>query len=70
MQVIRNGDKHSVLQFTVEILLDGPTDVDVAFTLGDNSVIIPTDTQKNIIYVLAKTTSFQCAEDFAIICCR
>jgi len=59
---------HSVLQFNVEILLEGPTDA--AFTSADNSLIIPTDTQKNTVYVLAKTTSFACAEDFAVIVAR
>lgn len=57
-----------MLQFCVEILLDGPTDA--AFTAANNSLIIPTDTQKNTVYVLAKTTSFGCAEDFAAIVAR
>jgi len=68
LKVIRQGQVHSVLQFNVEILLDGPTDA--AFTSADNSLIIPTDTQKNTVYVLAKTTSFTCAEDFAVIVAR
>lgn len=67
-QVIREGQVHSVLQFSVEILLNGPTDA--AFTAANNSLIIPTDTQKNIVYVLAKTTSYGCAEDFAAIVAR
>lgn len=67
-QVIRQGKLHSVLQFSVEILLDGPTDA--AFTGADNSLIIPTDTQKNTVYVLAKSTSFDCAEEFAAIVAR
>lgn len=57
-----------MLQFNVEILLEGPTNA--AFTAADNSLIIPTDTQKNTVYVLAKTTSFDCAEQFAIIVAR
>lgn len=65
---MREGHVHSVLQFSVEILLDGPTDA--AFTAADNSLIIPTDTQKNTVYVLAKTTSFDCAEEFAVIVAR
>lgn len=67
-QVIRQGQLHSVIQFNVEILLDGPTDG--AFTAADNSLIIPTDTQKNTVYVLAKTTSFDCAEEFGVIVAR
>lgn len=66
--MMRQGQLHSVLQFTVEILLDGPTGP--AFTAEDNSLIIPTDTQKNIVYVLAKSTSFSCAEEFAVIVTR
>lgn len=66
--MVRHGTYHVVLQFSVEILLDGPTDG--AFTAADNSLIIPTDTQKNVVYVLGKTTSFDCAEEFAIIVAR
>lgn len=66
--MIRQRDFHSVLQFSVDILLDGPTDA--AFTSGDNSLIVPTDTQKNTVYVLGKTTSFDCAEEFAVIVAR
>lgn len=57
-----------MLQFNVEIMLEGPTNA--AFTAADNSLIIPTDTQKNTVYVLAKTTSFDCAEEFAVIVSR
>ena len=68
MKVIRQGQLHSVLQFTVEILLDGPTGP--AFTAQDNSTIIATDTQKNTVYILAKNRSFDCAEEFAVIMAR
>lgn len=57
-----------MLQFSVEILLDGPTGP--AFTAQDNSTVIPTDTQKNAIYVLAKSRSFDCAEAFSVIVVR
>lgn len=67
-KVMRRGDLHAVLQFSVDILLDGPTDA--AFTAADNSLIIPTDTQKNTVYVLGKTMAFDCAEEFAMIVAR
>ncbi|CAM9497227.1 unnamed protein product [Discosporangium mesarthrocarpum] len=68
LKVVRRGSVHSVVQFTVEILLDGP--METAFTKGDNSIIIPTDTQKNTVYVVAKNHAFECAEDFALILTR
>ena len=67
-KVIRRGQLHSVLQFNVEVLLDGPNGP--AFTAQDNSTIIPTDTQKNAIYVLAKSSSFDCAEEFSVVVVR
>ncbi|CAM9816026.1 unnamed protein product [Choristocarpus tenellus] len=67
-KVVRRGSVHSVIQFNVEILLDGP--MDRAFMSADNSIIIPTDTQKNTVYVVAKQNSFDCAEEFALILTR
>ncbi|ORX93025.1 uricase [Basidiobolus meristosporus CBS 931.73] len=52
-KVIRHTkDWHDVVELTCQVLLDG--DFEVSYTEADNSVIVPTDTVKNTIYVLAK----------------
>jgi len=56
---------HEIKQFAVSTILVGP--VYEAFTDGDNSGIIATDTQKNTIYVLGRRHSFRSAEEFAMI---
>ncbi|CAM9472517.1 unnamed protein product, partial [Phaeothamnion confervicola] len=67
-KVIRNGSRHTLLQFNVTILLEGP--MTPAFVNGDNSIIIPTDTQKNTVYVVARKSSFESAEEFALLLAR
>lgn len=67
VKVYRNNPPnfHEIKQFTVSTELIGP--VDEAFTQGDNSGIVATDTQKNTIYLLARRNSFRSAEEFAMI---
>ncbi|BFZ54852.1 hypothetical protein PYCC9005_001889 [Savitreella phatthalungensis] len=57
--------RHTVIEYTVLILLRGA--FDVSYTHGDNSVVIPTDTMKNSVYLLAKTHEFEEPEVFAAI---
>lgn len=44
------GDRFSEL--TVDVLLEG--DVDDAYRLGDNAAVLPTDTMRNTVYVIAQ----------------
>ena len=48
---------HDLLQMNVEVLLEGDH-MTVAFTEGNNSNVVPTDTCKNTIYYLGKTNNF------------
>jgi len=43
---------HDYKQINVRVLIEG--DFDTSYTHGDNSKVIPTDTCKNIIYVVAR----------------
>jgi urate oxidase len=61
-RVKRGGDGHEVREWAVQILLQG--DFESCFTDGDNSKILPTDTMKNTVYSLARTSSFDCIEEF------
>jgi urate oxidase len=61
-KVERHPDWHDFREWTVEILLEG--DFDSCFVEGDNSKILPTDTMKNTVYSLARTSSAACMEEF------
>jgi urate oxidase len=63
MRVERRGDCHAVDEWKVEVWLKG--DFRSCFEEGDNSRILPTDTMKNTVYVLARETKAANAEEFA-----
>jgi urate oxidase len=60
--VKRHADHNDFCEWTVEISLAG--DFESCFVAGDNSKILPTDTMKNTVYSLARTSSAECVEDF------
>ena len=62
MKVKRHPGHHDVRDWTVEILLEG--DFQSCFTDGDNSRILPTDTMKNTVYSLARSSTAECMEEF------
>src|SRR5271163_4695278 len=59
----RTAERHDFREWTVQVLLQG--DFESCFTEGDNSKILPTDTMKNTVYSLARTSSAECMEEFA-----
>jgi urate oxidase len=61
-KVKRNPKHHDLFEWTIEILLEG--DFESCFVNGDNSKILPTDTLKNTLYSLARTSSAECMEEF------
>jgi urate oxidase len=61
-KVKRHADHHDFREWTIEILLEG--DFESCFVAGDNSKILPTDTMKNSVYSLARTSSAVCMEEF------
>ncbi|MFZ0685205.1 MAG: urate oxidase [Terriglobales bacterium] len=63
VQVKRKGAWHDLREWTVEILLQG--DFASCFEDADNSKILPTDTMKNTVYSLARTSVADCMEEFA-----
>ncbi len=54
---------HDVRELSVNILFEG--DFSAAFTDGDNATILPTDTMKNTVYVLARQTRWDGIEILA-----
>src|SRR5471030_1570446 len=63
-KIIRHDDYHEFRQISVNVSLQG--DFETAHTLGDNSKILATDTQKNTVYILAKEHFTGSIEEFAI----
>jgi len=64
-KIIRHKDYQEFRQLSVSIALQG--DFETAHTEGDNTKILPTDTQKNTVYVLAKEHLTGSIEDFGIV---
>lgn len=51
-RVVRGTEFHQVVEYNVTVLLEG--DIDTSYTVADNSVVVATDSIKNITYYLAK----------------
>lgn len=62
MKVCRDGTRHEVVEWNVEVWLTG--DFRSCFEDGDNGRILPTDTMKNTVYSLARSSSARSVEDF------
>jgi urate oxidase len=63
-KIIRHPDYHEFRQISVNVALEG--DFQSAHTKGDNTRILPTDTQKNTVYALAKDYFETSIEAFGI----
>ncbi|KAL4062190.1 hypothetical protein V8B97DRAFT_2088634 [Scleroderma yunnanense] len=53
-RVVRNGSVHEIVEYNVQVLLEG--DIASSYTVADNSVVVATDSMKNITYYLAKVS--------------
>ncbi|SNC64708.1 urate oxidase [Hymenobacter gelipurpurascens] len=63
-KIIRHADHHEFRQISVSVQLTG--DFDAVHTHGDNSTVLPTDTQKNTVYALAKEHFTGTIEEFGL----
>jgi len=63
MKLVRREDGHDLKEITVQILFQG--DFASCYEAGDNSRVLPTDTIKNTVYVLARTHEIVSIEEFA-----
>jgi urate oxidase len=52
VRVFRDSDPHEIVDYNVSVALSGGQDA--PHLTGDNSPVLPTDTQKNTVYALAK----------------
>ncbi|AUX32937.1 MULTISPECIES: factor-independent urate hydroxylase [Sorangium] len=65
VKVRRADGRHELTDIDVDIELEG--DFDDAYTRGDNSKVLPTDTMKNTVYALAKGHPVEPIEDFGVL---
>jgi len=63
MKVTRHPHGNDLREWTVQVLLQG--DFDSAHIEGDNSKILPTDTMKNTVYSVARTSTAPSMEAYA-----
>lgn len=61
LRVVRQDGRHDIRELTLAISFEG--DFETAHTKGDNSKILPTDTMKNTVYVLARQYPVESVEE-------
>lgn len=65
LKILRDGPVHTIREIEVSGLLAG--DFETSYTAGDNSKVVPTDTIRNTINVLAKQHLAEDLERFAAL---
>ncbi|HUE96769.1 MAG TPA: urate oxidase [Longimicrobiaceae bacterium] len=68
LRLDRSGERHHLFEADVEISLEG--DFLAAYTEGDNSRVVPTDTMKNTVYALARQRPFDGPEELGSLLAR
>jgi urate oxidase len=64
LRVVRQDGRHDIRELTLGISFEG--DFETAHTKGDNTKILPTDTMKNTVYVLARQYPVESVEEFCL----
>ncbi|MFG3440533.1 factor-independent urate hydroxylase [Nonomuraea sp. NPDC047897] len=68
VRVTRDGATHHLKDLNVSTSLSGA--MEPAHLTGDNSAVLPTDTQKNTVYAFARKHGVDQIEDFALLLAR
>jgi urate oxidase len=63
-----SGGVHTFRELSVDVLTEG--EFAASFLEGDNALVLPTDTMKNTVYVLAKRHSIESPEAFGALAAR
>jgi urate oxidase len=64
VKVVRYDDRHDLHEWSLNVYLTG--DFAACFLDGDNTGLLATDTMKNTVYAVARTSAAETMEDFAI----
>jgi urate oxidase len=65
VRIVRDNPRHEIRDLNVSTALRG--DFAAAYLDGDQSAVLPTDTQKNMSFVFAKTHGIASPEQFALV---
>src|SRR5689334_14743030 len=68
VRVVRDGDRHDLTDLNVSVALAG--DLSGTHVDGDNSAVLPTDTQKNTVYAFAREHGVGEIEAFGLLLAR
>jgi urate oxidase len=68
VRIYRGTPRHEIRDVTVSTSLRG--DFAAAHLAGDQSAVLPTDTQKNTVYAFAKERGLRAIEDYALTLAR
>ncbi|MEW2356962.1 factor-independent urate hydroxylase [Spirillospora sp. NPDC029432] len=68
VRVTRDGDTHHLRDLNVSIALSGH--MEAVHLSGDNSAVLPTDSQKNTVFAFAKKHGIGEIEEFALLLAR
>lgn len=64
VRVSRSAERHDLVDLNVSVALAG--DLAATHLSGDNSPVLPTDTQKNTVYAFAREFGVSTVEDFGL----
>lgn len=68
VRIVRDTPRHEIRDLNVTTTMRG--DFDAAYLEGDQSQVLPTDTQKNTVYAFAKTVGVSSPEAFGLALAR
>ena len=68
VRVVRDGPVHEIVDLTVSTALSG--DLAASHLVGDNSNVLPTDTQKNTVFAFAREHGIASPEAFGLLLAR
>jgi urate oxidase len=68
VRVTRDGDVHHIRDLTVSVALSGA--MEAVHLTGDNSAVLPTDTQKNTVFAFARKHGIDSPEAFGLLLAR
>lgn len=69
LRISRQGPVHELHDVTVRVVLEG-SKLETSYYEGDNSWVVPTDTIKNTVFVMAKKHPFKDIEVFGVTLAR
>lgn len=64
VRIVRDSPRHEIRDLNVSTTLRGP--FEPAYLVGDQSNVLPTDTQKNTAFAFAKSRGIGAVEDFGL----